>query len=66
MFSRTLQSLTDFHGRLVETHHLHFGNFLAANIEDAQQRDATRAAIAAAMAHQRAADSSNGVGADRA
>ena len=39
MFSDTIKAMTGFHGRLVLTHHLHFGNFLAAKIGDNNARD---------------------------
>jgi hypothetical protein len=39
MFSETVQALTSFHQRLVTTHHLHFGNFLASKIKDQGTRE---------------------------
>jgi Cyanobacterial TRADD-N associated 2-Transmembrane domain len=39
MFSETVQALTSFHQRLVITHHLHFGNFLASKIKDKKTRE---------------------------
>ena len=41
MYSETVKSLTEFHNRLVITHHLHFGNFLNAKISDQQLREKT-------------------------
>jgi cobalamin biosynthesis protein CobD/CbiB len=46
MFSETIKSLTEFHNRLVITHRLHFGNFLAAKIDDQQLREKTLAEMA--------------------
>ena len=46
MFSETLKSLTQFHNRLVGTHHLHFGNFLVAKIKDAPAREKALSEIA--------------------
>ena len=50
MFSEIMKSLTEFHNRLVTTHHLHFGNFIVAKIADENVRDKSFAAIAAALA----------------
>ncbi|HXZ11333.1 MAG TPA: hypothetical protein VEG64_02985 [Candidatus Sulfotelmatobacter sp.] len=33
MFTQTISSLTEFHNRLVSTHHLYFGNFLMSKIK---------------------------------
>ena len=46
MYSQTTRSLSDFHLRLVTTHHLHFGNVLAAKIEDIGKREDTLARMA--------------------
>ncbi len=62
MFSETLKSLTEFHNRLVLTHHLHFGNFLSAKISEEKKRDETLAKMASALAQ--AALSSQGPHAD--
>jgi hypothetical protein len=50
MYSGALGALSEIHSRLVTTHHLHFGNFLAAEIEDKSQREATWAAMSTALA----------------
>lgn len=50
MHSETLKSLTEFHNRLVVTHHLHFGNFLAAKIADIPQREKVISAMAESLA----------------
>ncbi|MFH6998770.1 hypothetical protein ACHRVZ_12610 [Flavobacterium sp. FlaQc-57] len=41
MYSETLKSLTEFHNRLVITHHLHFGNYLTSKITDKVLREKT-------------------------
>jgi hypothetical protein len=46
MFSGTLQALTTFHERLVETQHLHFRALLVNRIGSAEMRDATLSDIA--------------------
>jgi hypothetical protein len=46
MHSETIKSLTEFHNRLVNTHYLHFGNFLLAKIETDKLREASLAKIA--------------------
>jgi hypothetical protein len=46
MYSGTVKSLTEFHSRLVTTHHLHYGSFLAAKILDPPLRDRTIADMA--------------------
>jgi hypothetical protein len=46
MFSETIGSLTLFHNRFVTTHHLHYGSFLAAKIEDQELREATLSTMA--------------------
>jgi hypothetical protein len=51
MFRDTVQSMNTFHNRLVATHHLLFGNLLAARIGDRAMRDETLAAMAASVAH---------------
>lgn len=50
MYSETIKSLTEFHNRLVTTHHLHFGNFLASKIADKSLREKTVSEIAIAIA----------------
>jgi hypothetical protein len=52
MFAATVESMTVFHTRLVRTHHVHIGNFLAAKVRDAEARDR----LLAEMAHVLAAD----------
>lgn len=52
MHSETIKSLTEFHNRLVLTHHLHFGNFLIGKISDQTLREKTLAEIALNMAKQ--------------
>jgi len=51
MFSSTLKSIVDFHNRLVITHHVNFGNVLAARITDRDLQDETLAEMASALAH---------------
>ncbi len=46
MHSQTIQSLTEFHNRLVLTHYLHFGNFLLAKIETQDLREKSLAQMA--------------------
>jgi putative flippase GtrA len=46
MHSETIKSLTEFHNRLVNTHYLHFGNFLLAKIEKVELREESLAKIA--------------------
>lgn len=41
MYSETVKSLTEFHHRLVVTHHLHFSNFLISKITDKELREKT-------------------------
>ena len=50
MYSETIKSLTEFHNRLVLTHHLHFGNFLIGKINDQTLREKTLAEIASKLA----------------
>jgi len=45
MYSETVKSLTEFHNRLVITHHLHFGNYLTSQISDVQLREKTLSEI---------------------
>ncbi len=52
MYSETIQSLTEFHNRLVVTHFLHFGNFLVGKITDKDLREKTLADIASNLAKQ--------------
>ena len=52
MHSETIKSLTEFHNRLVLTHHLHFGNFLIGKITDQTLREKTLAEIALNVAKQ--------------
>jgi hypothetical protein len=53
MHSETIKSLTEFHNRLVLTHHLHFGNFLAAKIANENLRESTLANIASSLVQAR-------------
>ncbi len=53
MHSETVNSLTEFHNRLVLTHHLHFGNFLAAKIGNNDLRESTLAQIASGLVQAR-------------
>lgn len=50
MFTDTIRNVSDFHKTLVGTHHLHFGNFLTANITEQQLREQTLANVAASLA----------------
>lgn len=52
MYSETIKSLTEFHSKLVLTHHLHFGNFLIGKITDQTLREKTLAEIASNIAKQ--------------
>lgn len=49
MHSETIRSLTEFHNRLVTTHHLHFGNVLAAKLKDPELREKTLSEMALKM-----------------
>ena len=51
MFRDTVSSMNTFHNRLVATHHLLFGNLLAARIGNRTKRDATLADMASSIAH---------------
>jgi hypothetical protein len=46
MYSGTSTSLTSFHSRLVGTHHLHYGSYLAAKIIDQHAREQTLSQMA--------------------
>ncbi len=46
MYSGTVTSLASFHSRLVGTHHLHYGSFLAAKITDRSLREQTLSRMA--------------------
>jgi hypothetical protein len=50
MHAETVRSTTEFHNRLVLTHHLHFGNFLVAKIQNRGLRERTLGSIASALA----------------
>jgi hypothetical protein len=50
MFRDTVGSMNIFHTRLVATHHLLFGNLLAARISSKELRDETLASMAASVA----------------
>ena len=50
MYSETIKSLTEFHNRLVYTHHLHFGNVLASKVRDDTLRNKTLSEIAINLA----------------
>jgi len=39
MYSETIESLTHFHNRLVNTHHFHYGNYLISKIENDEKRE---------------------------
>ena len=51
MYSTTVDSLGAFHNRLVETHRLHFANFLAAHVDEGLGRE-TLATMAVTLADQ--------------
>jgi hypothetical protein len=51
MFRDTVHSMNTFHNRLVATHHLLFGNLLAARISNPAKRDETLAAMASSIVH---------------
>ncbi len=50
MFAETTKCLTEFHNRLVLTHHLHFGNFLIAKIEAPKLREESLSQMALHLA----------------
>lgn len=52
MHSATIQSLSEFHIRLVATNYLHFGNFLVAKIDDPEAQGRALAGVAEAIAGQ--------------
>jgi hypothetical protein len=56
MYSATIGSLNTFHSRLVETHHLHFANFLAAHVEHINNREQTLAQMALKLSVSRPGD----------
>lgn len=56
MFGDTVKSATEFHNRLVATHHLHFGNFLISKIDDNKLRDTALAEVSRAIAKERVPD----------
>jgi TRADD-N domain-containing protein len=62
MYSETIRSMTQFHTRLVETHHLHFGSLLAARIKDGGLRESALRAMAESLTGKEAQVSSNGAG----
>jgi len=51
MYSQAIGSMSRFHERLVNTHHLHFGNFLAARISRDADQDRTLKEMALAIAN---------------
>jgi hypothetical protein len=51
MYTSTVTSLTEFHSRLVGTHHLHYAFFLAAKISDPKLRERTIADMALSTSH---------------
>ena len=53
MHARTMRALSSFHQRLVETHHLHFGNLLASRV-DGSVNSKVLADMAVALASERA------------
>ena len=46
VFSKTTETLTEFHDKLVFTHHLHFSNFLTSKIKKTDEREKILAAMA--------------------
>ncbi len=60
MFGDTVKSATEFHNRLVSTHHLHFGNFLISKIEDNKLRDTALSEVSRAIAREPIPDSKKG------
>jgi hypothetical protein len=62
MYSETIRSMTQFHTRLVGTHHLHFGSLLAAKIKDGDLRESALRAMAESLTGKEAHTSSNGAG----
>jgi hypothetical protein len=56
MFSTVVQSMVDFHKRLVATHHVVFANVLVAKIQDAKTRDETLSTIAQELSRRTATD----------
>lgn len=49
MYSETVKSSTEFHNRLVFTHHLHFGNVLLSKIENKELREHTLSQMALSL-----------------
>lgn len=49
MYSETVKALTQFHNRLVSTHHLHLCNLLAAKITDKRLREKTLSTMAVSL-----------------
>lgn len=56
MFSRTINSLSEFHKKLVATNHLHFSNFLLTKISDKNERNDVLATLAILIASGPAED----------
>lgn len=50
MYSGTIESLSDFHNKLVMTHHLHFANFLTAKIATSELREQTISQLVSSIA----------------
>ncbi|AHZ17241.1 TRADD-N-associated membrane domain-containing protein [Bacillus velezensis] len=46
MHTNSINSLTEFHNRIVNTHHFYFSNFLISQIKDEQKREETLANLA--------------------
>lgn len=59
MYSTTVSSLSAFHNRLVETHRLHFANFLASRVDEEIDRERTLAQMAMTLAVQQGNTSTN-------
>jgi hypothetical protein len=55
MYSETLNALTNFHNRLVLTHHLIFSNFLSSKIQDKKLREATISTVVNTLVRQNGA-----------
>jgi hypothetical protein len=50
IYTGSINSMSEFHNRLVSTHYLHFGNFLASKIETERLREETLSKMAVELA----------------
>jgi len=53
MYSETIKSLTEFHNRLVTTHHLHFANLVTSKVTNVELKEETMSKMAECIANQK-------------